>query len=77
MPLHPSRGHFFEAGFSKSVGGRFRVDGVAFRRAITKFADDSVLFNTGVSFPITFANAHIYGYEAKLDMPRWGIFRAS
>ena len=74
LPLQPSRGHFFEAGFSKSVAGRFRVDGTAFRRVTRDFADDSVLFNTGVSFPITFAKAHIYGYEAKVDMPRWGIF---
>jgi outer membrane cobalamin receptor len=74
LPLQPSRGHFFEAGFAKSVGGRFRIDGVAFRRAIVNFADDSVLFNTGVSFPITFSKASVYGYEAKLDMPSWGMF---
>jgi hypothetical protein len=74
LPLQPARGNFFEAGFSKSMGGRFRLDGTWFRRSIDNFQDDGVLFNTGVSFPIAFAKAQIYGYEAKLDMPRWGIF---
>jgi hypothetical protein len=32
------------------------------------------LLNTGVSFPITFAVADIYGAEAKLDIPHWGPF---
>jgi hypothetical protein len=77
LPLQPARGNFFEAGFSKSAGGRFRLDGTWFRRSIANFQDDSVLFNTGVSFPIAFAKAHIYGYEAKLDMPRWGIWSGS
>ncbi|MDQ6705783.1 MAG: TonB-dependent receptor, partial [Acidobacteriota bacterium] len=30
--------------------------------------------NTGVSFPISFALANIYGVETKLDVPKWGRF---
>ena len=35
-------------------------------------ADDTLLLNTGVSFPIAFAQATIQGVEAKLEIPRWG-----
>lgn len=74
LTLRPSRGNFYEGGFSKSMGGKFRLDATAYRRRITNFADDAVLFNTGVSFPIAFTDAIIKGYEAKLEMPRWGRF---
>src|SRR5581483_11538138 len=48
LTLKPSRGNFFEAGFSKSLFGRLRFDGTWYRRKLHNFADDSVLFNTGV-----------------------------
>jgi hypothetical protein len=38
---------------------------------MTNFADDDVLLNTGVSFPIAFRRAEIEGTEIKLDVPRW------
>ncbi|MBI3682826.1 MAG: TonB-dependent receptor [Acidobacteria bacterium] len=72
FPLRPSRGHFYEAGFSKSIFSKLRMDGVWYRRQFRNFADDSLLFNTGVSFPIAFDRAVIRGYEAKLEIPRWG-----
>lgn len=74
LPLKPSRGHFVEAGFSQSVAGRLRLDGSWFRRSVDNFADDSLLLNTGVSFPIAFRSAGIRGVEAKLELPRWGAF---
>jgi len=39
---------------------------------MTNFADDDVLLNTGVSFPIAFARGEVYGTEVKLDVPHWG-----
>ncbi len=45
-----------------------------FRRAVRDFADDDVLLNTGVSFPISFRRAEIHGVEVKLEAPRWGPF---
>jgi len=74
IPLRPSRGNFTEAGFSKSLSRRLRLDGTWYYRQVTNFADDSLLLNTGVSFPIAFAEAKIHGYEAKIDVPRWGAF---
>jgi hypothetical protein len=39
---------------------------------MNNFADDDLLLNTGVSFPIAFRRAEIYGVEVKLEVPRWG-----
>jgi outer membrane cobalamin receptor len=72
LPVRPSRGNFYEVGFSKNVRGRLRVDGQFFRRDLDHFADDDLLLNTGVSFPVTFSHAVIHGFEAKVEMPRWG-----
>jgi hypothetical protein len=69
LPLRSSRGDYFEAGFSKSIFGRVRFDGSWYRRRVDNFGDDSLLLNTGVSFPIAFAEAEIHGYEAKIEFP--------
>ena len=72
--VRPSRGNFYQAGFSKSLFARLRLDGTAFKRSVRDFADDDVLLNTGVSFPITFSQAQIHGIEAKVEVPTWGRF---
>lgn len=72
IPLRPSRGDYFEAGFAKSVLGKMRLDGTWYRRKVDNFADDDLLLNTGVSFPIAFSHADIQGFEAKLELPHWG-----
>jgi outer membrane cobalamin receptor len=68
LPLNPSHGNFVEAGFSKSLSKKVRLDGSWYRRSFENFFDDSLLFNTGVSFPITFREATIRGFEAKIDI---------
>ncbi|HYV61151.1 MAG TPA: TonB-dependent receptor, partial [Bryobacteraceae bacterium] len=77
IPLRPSRGNFTEVGFSKSLSRRLRFDGTWYYRDVDNFSDDNLLLNTGVSFPIAFAEAKIHGYEAKIDVPRWGMFSGS
>ena len=72
LPLRPSRGDYLEAGFSKSLFGKMRLDGSWYRRMVDNFADDDLLLNTGVSFPIAFSHADIRGFEAKLELPHWG-----
>ena len=74
LPVRPSRGHFVEAGLSKTLGGRGRVDASYFTRRLQNFADDDLLLNTGVSFPMAFQQARIKGAEMKLDLrpsDRW------
>ena len=63
-----SRGNFFEAGVSKAIGGRVRIDVAGYDRRISDMADDDVLLNTGVSFPIAFRYGRVYGAETKLDL---------
>jgi len=74
LPVHPSLGHFFEAGLSKRLFSVARVDVTQYARRMKNFADDDVLLNTGVSFPIAFDRAEIHGTELKLDVPRWGAW---
>jgi outer membrane receptor protein involved in Fe transport len=72
LPVRPSLGNFYEAGFTKGFFQKIRLGANYFRRDMSHFADDDVLLNTGVSFPIAFHNAEIHGVEVKLDAPRWG-----
>ena len=74
LPVHPSRGYFVEAGMSKTLSGMGRLDASYFVRRLDNFADDDLLLNTGVSFPMAFQRARIKGAEMKLDLrssARW------
>jgi hypothetical protein len=77
LPVPPSRGDFFEAGLSKSIANRIRIDLAAFNRRMTDVADDDLLLNTGVSFPIAFRRAEINGAEARIDLRQWRHLTAS
>jgi hypothetical protein len=71
LPVPVSRGNFYEAGITKALFGRVRVDASYFSRQMRDVADDDLLLNTGVSFPIAFARADIRGTEVKVDVPAW------
>jgi outer membrane cobalamin receptor len=71
LPVPASLGNFYEAGVSKALSGSVRIDATYFRRSMSNFADDDLLLNTGVSFPMAFRRADITGTEVKLDVPRW------
>jgi hypothetical protein len=71
LPVRPSLGNFYEAGLSKRLFARLRLDVVHFNREMTQFADDDLLLNTGVSVPIAFQKAQIRGTEVKLELPHW------
>jgi outer membrane cobalamin receptor len=74
LPVLPARGNYYEAGFTKALFARMRLDVNIFRRDFQNYSDDDVLLDTGVSFPIAFAKARIAGEEVRLDIPRWGRF---
>jgi len=74
LPVRPSRGNYFEGGFAQALFGKLRLDANVFRRNFRNFADDDVLLDTGVSFPITFDNARIIGEEIRLAVTEWGRF---
>ena len=74
LQLRPSRGNFVDIGFSKSVSRHVRLDGNWYRRTSRNFADDSLLLNTGVSFPTAFSEAEVHGFESKVDIRGFGPF---
>ncbi len=74
IPVQPSRGNFYEAGWTQALFGKFRLDASFYRRNFANYADDDVFLNTGVSFPISFRSAQIEGIDVKLDLPHWANF---
>ena len=72
LPVEPSHGNFYEAGITKGFLGKLKLDLNYYDRRFDNYADDDVLFDTGVSFPIAFRRGTIHGVEAKLDLPNWG-----
>ena len=69
LPVKPSKGDFYEAGATKTLFNKVRLDANYFRRLVNNYADDNPFQNTPISFPIAFSRAIIYGAEAKLDLP--------
>lgn len=74
LPVEPSKGNYYEAGLTKLLFNKVRIDTSYFRRAVDNFADDDQIGNTTISFPIAFKKAVIYGAEAKVDLPEWKKF---
>jgi hypothetical protein len=74
LPVQPSHGNYYEGGFTKAFFGRLRLDGNVFRRDVNNYADDSQILSTGISFPIAFDHAILYGAEGKLEVLRWWRF---
>ncbi len=72
LPVEPSHGNFYQAGFTKALFSKVRLSTNFYRRDFRNYADDDVLLNTGVSFPIAFTRANIQGVEVKIQVPEWG-----
>jgi hypothetical protein len=74
LPVRPSLGNYYEAGLTKSFADKLKLDVNGFRRDMDNYADDDLLLNTAVSFPISFLKAVLYGAEGKLELPQWRRF---
>jgi hypothetical protein len=74
IPVPPGRANYYEVGFTKSFVSKLRIDGNVFRRDFRNYPDDDVLLETGISIPIAFSSAEIYGEEIQIAVPRWGRF---
>jgi outer membrane cobalamin receptor len=74
LPVKPSLGNYYEAGLTKSFADKLKLDVNGFRRDMDNYADDDLLLNTAVSFPISFRKAVLYGAEGKLELPQWRRF---
>jgi hypothetical protein len=74
LPVKPSHGSYYELGLTKALFSRLRVDANMFRRDVNNYADDSQVLSTGISFPIAFRKAILYGAEGKLEVQSWRGF---
>ena len=74
LPVEPSEGNYYEAGVTKVLFGKVRLDANYFRRLVNNYADDDQIANTTISFPIAFRRSNIYGAEGKLEVPDWHRF---
>jgi len=74
LPVQPSHGNYYEFGSTKAFFEKLRLDANMFRREVNNYADDSQVLSTGISFPIAFRKAILYGAEVKLEVPHWGRF---
>ena len=71
LPVQPSKGDYYEAGLTKVFLSHVKLGSNYFRRVVSNYADDSQIFNTTISFPISFRKAILYGIEGKLEVPDW------
>ena len=76
LRLRPSRANYYELGATKELFHEAHISANVFQRDIRNFADDDVLLDTGVSFPIALSSAHIYGAESQFALPQWGPWSA-
>ena len=74
LPVRPGRGNYYEVGATKSLLGKLRMDANIFRRDFHNYPDDDTLLDTGISFPIAFSSARIFGEEVRLEVPQWWRF---
>ncbi|MGC2769937.1 MAG: TonB-dependent receptor [Candidatus Acidiferrum sp.] len=74
LPVEPSEGNYYEAGLTKVLFKKFRLDANYFRRLVNNYADDDQINNTTISFPISFRKAIIHGAEAKVELLDWNRF---
>lgn len=72
VPVQPSNGNFYEVGLAKGFASKVKFDLSYYQRRFTNVADDDVLLDTGISFPIALRKGNIYGTESRLEIPRWG-----
>ncbi len=76
LALRPSRANYYELGATKELFQKAHISANVFQRDIRNFADDDVLLDTGVSFPIALSSARIYGAESQIALPQWGPWSA-
>jgi outer membrane receptor for Fe3+-dicitrate len=74
LPVRPSQGDYYEAGLTKVYFSHLKLAANYFRRVVDNYADDSQIFNTTISFPISFRKAILYGAEGKIEIPDWHRF---
>jgi hypothetical protein len=71
LPVDVSHGNYYEIGETNALFRKLRLATNIYRRDVNNFADDAQILSTGISFPIAFRKAVIYGAEGKLELEPW------
>jgi hypothetical protein len=76
LPLLPGRRNQFNFGFQQALGSHLVVDGDYFYKRTHNAYDFNVLFNTSVTFPISWATSKLDGVSARINLTNYKGFSA-
>ena len=68
QPLLPGRRNQFNLGFQQAIGKHLMIDGDYFNKRTTNAYDFNVLFNTSVTFPISWQKSKLDGVSLRVNM---------
>jgi len=71
LPLLPGRRHQFNVGFQQSLGSHFLIDGDYFYKRTNNAYDFNVLFNTSVTFPISWQTSKLDGVSGRINFTNY------
>src|SRR5712671_747530 len=71
LPLQPGRRNQFNAGFQQAVGKYLVINGDYFNKRTTNAYDFNVLFNTSVTFPISWQNSKLDGVSLRINLANY------
>lgn len=71
LPLSPGRRNQFNFGFQQSLGSHLLVDGDYFYKRTNNAYDFNVLFNTSVTFPISWQTSKLDGVSARINLTNY------
>ena len=71
LPLLPGRRHQFNVGFQQSLASHLLLDGDYFYKRTNNAYDFNVLFNTSVTFPISWQTSKLDGVSARINLTNY------
>src|SRR6266550_2973250 len=71
QPLRPGRRSQFNLGFQQALGKYLMIDGDYFNKRTTNAYDFNVLFNTSVTFPISWQQSKLDGVSLRINMSNY------
>lgn len=69
--LRPGRRNQFNIGFQQAIGSHFVIDGDYFNKRTTNAYDFNVLFNTSLTFPISWQKSKVDGVSMRVNLTNY------
>jgi hypothetical protein len=76
LPLLPGKRHQFNVGFQQALGKHIVIDGDYFYKRTTNAYDFNVLFNTTLTFPISWQTSKLDGISTRVNFTNYKGFSA-